>query len=204
MSRPILTDEQLTATRSRILTETARIIAAGGYSAFSMRKLAEAVGLTAGALYRYFPTKQHVLMAYWSDALGELGLRLSGICQAGGDDRDILRAILLAYAEFSLEDRERFRLLFLENDQGQLSDLTQDPIFFAPYHLVCDLVGKAIEAKLFRPLPPELATKILWGAIHGVVTLSITVTELDFSDLRDLLNETAETVIRGLSRSPEP
>ncbi|HXP97116.1 MAG TPA: TetR/AcrR family transcriptional regulator [Telmatospirillum sp.] len=197
-----MTDEQLKITRTRILTETAKIIAAGGYAAFSMRRLAGALGLTAGALYRYFPTKQHVLIAYWSDALNDLRCRLARICDVESDPRDIILRILIAYAEFSLEDRDRFRLLFLENDMGQFSDLAEDPIVLAPYHLVRERVADAIGMNILRPLPPDTATRILWGAVHGVVTLAITVKELDFSDIQDLVRQAAEAAVRGLSVAP--
>lgn len=203
MPRHILTDAQLEMTRTRILSETAKIIAAGGYAGFSMRRLAGALGLTAGALYRYFPTKQHVLIAYWSDALNDLRCRLARICEIESDPRGVILRILIAYAEFSLEDRDRFRLLFLENDMGQFSDLAQDPIVLAPYHLVRERVAEVIGKRIFRPLSPDTATRILWGAVHGVVALAITVNELDFSDIQDLVREAAEATVRGLSVNPE-
>jgi hypothetical protein len=93
--------------------------------------------------------------------------------------------------------------LFLENDLGQFSDLSEDPAVLAPYHVARECVAEAIRMKVFRPLSPDTATRILWGAIHGVVTLAITVNELDFSDIQDLVKEAAKTAIRGLSIFPE-
>lgn len=201
MPRPSLTDEQVQSTRAAILAATARIIASGGYGAFSMRVLARDVGLTAGALYRYFPTKQHVLVAYWSDALTELERRLVAILDSRAELDRVIHATLLAYAEFALEDRDRFRLLFLENDMGEINALIPDATGIAPYHRARALVAEAIDRGLFRPMSSDIATRILWGAIHGVVTLVITVRELDFSDAESLVRETAETVMRGLSSS---
>ncbi|MFN3499186.1 MAG: helix-turn-helix domain-containing protein, partial [Pannonibacter indicus] len=74
-----MTDEELAAVQARILAETARIVAAEGYAALSMRKLAEGLNLTAGALYRYFPTKQHLMIAYCSSAIETLNERTFAI-----------------------------------------------------------------------------------------------------------------------------
>jgi AcrR family transcriptional regulator len=48
-------------TEAAIREAAIALIAREGYEGVSMRRLAEAVGVQAGALYRYFPTKQALL-----------------------------------------------------------------------------------------------------------------------------------------------
>lgn len=48
-------------TEAAIREAAAALIARRGFEAVSMRRLAEAVGVQPGALYRYFPTKQDLL-----------------------------------------------------------------------------------------------------------------------------------------------
>jgi AcrR family transcriptional regulator len=199
MPRHPLTEDELAATRARILAEAARIVGAAGYAALSMRRLAEAVGLTAGALYRYFPSKQQVLIAYWSEALDALHRRLAGFDADGRPSVAVLRDMLIAYGRFALDDPDRFRLMFLENDDGQMDEFGRQPHVFAAYDLVRDRVARAIVEKSLRPLPPDTATRILWGAVHGVAALIIAVEEMDFGDVDALLRLTAETVLRGLT-----
>jgi AcrR family transcriptional regulator len=50
-------------TEAAIREAAVGLIARHGFEAVSMRRLAEAVGVTPGALYRYFPTKQALLHA---------------------------------------------------------------------------------------------------------------------------------------------
>lgn len=202
MSRPPLTDDQVNEMRRRLLAETGRLIARDGYGGFSMRRLAAAVEMTAGALYRYFPTRQHVLLAYFGAALAALGDRLSAITEAEPDPLRGLYRLALAYADFCLEDRDRFRLLFLENDQGQMLELAQDPILLRPYQLLRGRVGQAILAGAIRPYPVDQATQLLWGAVHGVICLSITVVEIDFGAARPLAEAAATMAINGLSSRP--
>ncbi|MEO0622342.1 MAG: TetR/AcrR family transcriptional regulator [Pseudomonadota bacterium] len=49
-------------TEAAIRNAALRLIARHGYEAVSMRQLADAVDLGAAAIYRYFPTKQAILM----------------------------------------------------------------------------------------------------------------------------------------------
>jgi len=50
-----------TETAKRVLKEALKLIALHGYAAVSMRQIAAACGLQAGALYNHFPTKQAIL-----------------------------------------------------------------------------------------------------------------------------------------------
>lgn len=54
-----------TSTRRRdaILDATLTAAAAGGYEAVQMRVVAEQVGIAVGTLYRYFPSKTHLLVS---------------------------------------------------------------------------------------------------------------------------------------------
>jgi AcrR family transcriptional regulator len=202
MPRHALTDDELERMRARILAETAKVIAADGYARFSIRKLAEAVGLTPGALYRYFPNKQHLLFAYWAKALGELHARFERIDAAEAEPLPVLRKLMLAYAEFALDDSDRFRTLFLDAEFGEAIDVSRVPDLLAAYHLMHKRVAEAIARGVFRPLSPDTAARLLWAAVHGAVVLALTVQELDFTDIRDLVAEMTDTTLRGLSVSP--
>lgn len=49
--------------RDAILDATLAAAAAGGYEAVQMRAVAEQVGIAVGTLYRYFPSKTHLLVS---------------------------------------------------------------------------------------------------------------------------------------------
>ncbi|MFD6812292.1 TetR family transcriptional regulator, partial [Streptomyces anthocyanicus] len=65
---PPLTERQ-EARRRRILDASARLAARGGFDAVQMREVAEAAGVALGTLYRYFPSKIHLLVATMQDQL---------------------------------------------------------------------------------------------------------------------------------------
>ena len=73
-SRPVsppLTERQ-EARRRRILDASTRLACGGGFDAVQMREVAESSGVALGTLYRYFPSKIHLLVATMEDQLGQL------------------------------------------------------------------------------------------------------------------------------------
>lgn len=68
--------ERQEARRRRILRATTRLAAQGGYDAVQMREVAEMSEVALGTLYRYFPSKVHLLVATMYDQLEQLGGQL--------------------------------------------------------------------------------------------------------------------------------
>ncbi len=62
------------ATRARLLAAAEAILAEGGYAAFTMKELAERAGCAVGLAYRYFPSREALVVALY----GELARRVYG------------------------------------------------------------------------------------------------------------------------------
>ncbi|MFI1001229.1 TetR family transcriptional regulator [Streptomyces galbus] len=64
--------ERQEARRRRILQASARLAGRGGFDAVQMREVAECSQVALGTLYRYFPSKVHLLVATMQDQLEHL------------------------------------------------------------------------------------------------------------------------------------
>ncbi|MBB3613006.1 TetR/AcrR family transcriptional regulator [Rhizobium sp. BK602] len=199
MPRLALSEEELTAFRAKILKTATAIIAKAGFAGLSMRALAADLRLTPGALYRYFSSKQDLLRALWEDAIGCLHTRFEEIDATVEDEQEAIIAMLKAYAVFALEDHDRFRLLFLENDHGATDVLQLNAVAQAPYAILCQRIGISISSGLFKNGNSEQLAHVLWACVHGAVTLVITVREFDFGDAENFVDLTIATAIRGLA-----
>lgn len=113
-----------------------------------MRGLADSLGMTAAALYRYYPSKQDLIIDFCRDAITDLRNRFGEIHRTTEDPLSAIRSMMTAYARFGLEDRDRFRMLFLENDQGLTSPLMEDEETMLPYRQLVEQVAKAAAAGL--------------------------------------------------------
>lgn len=65
------------ARRERILSATLALAARGGYDAVQMREVAERSEVALGTLYRYFPSKIHLLVSAMKSETDRLASRLS-------------------------------------------------------------------------------------------------------------------------------
>ena len=197
MPRHGFTDEEVGAIKNRILREAAAIVGKTGLGGLSMRILGDAVDLTPGALYRYFPSKKDLLWAMWDNAITELRIAFDTF-RNEPQPLEAVRGMLRAYADFALADRDRFRALFLENNPETSDVLTRDPNALAPYEALRGAVALACARGLLRKSDSDRASHMLWASVHGVLTLAVTVPEIDFGDVNTLVDETITTVLHGL------
>ncbi|MEU4096132.1 TetR family transcriptional regulator [Streptomyces sp. NPDC026673] len=69
---PVPLTERQEARRRRILRASAELAVRGGFDAVQMREVAEQSHVALGTLYRYFPSKIHLLVATMRDQLEHL------------------------------------------------------------------------------------------------------------------------------------
>ena len=74
------------ARRGRIIAVALSLAARGGYDAVQMREVAERSGVALGTLYRYFPSKVHLLVSAMASEVDQLSARLQKR-QATGETR---------------------------------------------------------------------------------------------------------------------
>ena len=73
--------------RAAILEAAKRVFRAGGLEGASMREIAGEAGYTPGALYSYYPGKEHIYADLLSDSLAELGRQVRDASAVGDDPR---------------------------------------------------------------------------------------------------------------------
>lgn len=102
---PPLTERQR-ARRRRILHATARLACRGGFEAVQMREVAESSEVALGTLYRYFPSKVHLLVATMQDQLEQLHGTLRRSPPAGETAADrVAQTLMRAFGALQREPR---------------------------------------------------------------------------------------------------
>jgi AcrR family transcriptional regulator len=82
---PSLSSEQVLEARARIRAVAEQQFAERGIEQTSMRSIAQALGWTATALYRYYDSKEALLAATRAAALDRLSAALEAAQQGPGD-----------------------------------------------------------------------------------------------------------------------
>jgi AcrR family transcriptional regulator len=73
--RPAGPTPQGAAARDRLYGTAIRLIAERGYEATTLRDIAKAAGVSVGLLYRYFPSKQAIVIALYDELSAQYGTR---------------------------------------------------------------------------------------------------------------------------------
>ncbi len=129
---PVLTMRQ-EERRRRILRATVALASRGGFDAVQMREVAEVSHVALGTLYRYFPSKIHLLVAALCDQLEQLHATLAKRPPTAPDPRArvaeaLLRAFRAMRREPLLADAMVRALTFADRSAAQevarVSELT--------------------------------------------------------------------------------
>ena len=93
MQSQSLTESQ-SARRERMLTVALGLALTGGWDGVQMREVASRAGVALGTLYRYFPSKEHLLVSLMLDQVRSLADRLAVRPPEGADSVDRVSDVL--------------------------------------------------------------------------------------------------------------
>jgi AcrR family transcriptional regulator len=105
--------ERTSATRRALLDAARKLFAAQGFAGTGREQVAAAAGVTRGALYHHFGTKEGLFRAVVEELEAGLAEQVAAAAMAGGDPVDELRRGCLAFLDACLEPAVR-RIVLLE------------------------------------------------------------------------------------------
>lgn len=82
-----------------------------------MRRVAEAVGITAMAVYRHYPNRAGLLNALADEGFADLATRLAAVRLKGGTEEK-LEKLMQVFVDHALENPRLFELMFLKPREG--------------------------------------------------------------------------------------
>lgn len=183
--------------RAEIMQAAKRIFLEEGVEHATMRRIAAAVGVSATALYVYFPDKEAILQAIAEAMFAELLTVHGATQQLAGTPLERLRAGLHAYVQLGLTRPDEYRLTFTavrRKGPGQAI-----PDAECSFEMLEHDVAALIEAGVFRAAPAMLVAEALWTSLHGLVVVLLDHADHVASDHRQLVNALIDATIRGFS-----
>jgi AcrR family transcriptional regulator len=105
------------STAQKIATAARRLLDKEGADAVTMRRVADAVGITAMALYRHYADRAALLNALANEGFDELATRLSTARLSGNIEKRMTK-ILDIYLDHALQNPRLFELMFLRQREG--------------------------------------------------------------------------------------
>lgn len=149
------------ATRQEILASAWTIARADGLAALAMRELGSSVGMTAGALYRYFPSKMDIYDALFAEGHRQLQAAMTPD-ETPDDPEEAFRGSAHRLMAFCAADPIRYSLMF----QRPIPDFVpSDDSMALAQHSYQQLVAQLAALNITDQRGADL-----WAAIHMGLT----------------------------------
>lgn len=199
---PKVSEQYLEQRRQQIVTAAARCFAQRGFAETTMQDVFTESGLSAGAVYRYFPSKESLAQAIAEGALGELAVAFDRVLSA--DPPPPLDEAMLAILQFLASRAERpdgvpalaVQIWGLAVRSDQLRVFAAEKYGYVR-GLLTALVRREQAAGAFDPeADPEQVGRVLFGCVVGFVLQLVMMGDVD--------PKTYAAGFRALLASPAP
>ncbi len=198
-----MTQQRAEETRSRILDAAGELFAEHGYDATSVADICAQAGVTKGAFYHHFESKQAVFLQLRDRWLSPLEAQLT----LARDPNETLPQLLqhvadMASVVFAETGEDRRQQIFLELLSAARQDPTILPAMLAPMHRYrewfAQLINAGIKEGTLRKVDRELTARVLVSLGVGLVMLSLLDPYGD--DWGDIASRAMPLLMQGLEK----
>lgn len=197
--RPDVSEER----KSQIIEAAMIVFARSGFHEARMDDIAEEAGLSKGALYWYFDSKDRIITAIFENLFNRELAQLQGISDEPGSSRErLLKFVRLTYAD--LEEFISYSALFYEfyaqalrqeEIRGTLKSYLRS--FLA---VLTPLIEEGIARGELRRVSPEETAIAIGAIIEGTILLWIY--DPDLIDLEQHIESSFDLLFEGLKIIP--
>jgi len=200
-------EREAAETRQRIVDAARDLFVANGYDATSMRAIAKRIEYTPTAIYHHFESKEALLDELCSHDFRALAATFQKVGKVE-DPVERIDRIGEAYVEFALEHPMHYQFMFMtvRPPPGDGHDVAKGDPTEDAYAFLRAAVEEVIRSGRFLPEydDPDQVAQILWGALHGLISLRIAKAHdpwVDFTDVRKTAALARRALFRGLLKS---
>ncbi len=185
--------------RRKILTAARTLFLSDGYANVSMRKIADRIEYSPGAIYSYFVSKEDIFFALAEEGLQCVRTHCSASTHAHPPVERVREAFWRVYT-FSKEQPEYFSLIFVD---GAVPRISRDwERFSSMRELRQDVehdIQQCIDKGLFPGVDgPGTVFRILWTAVYGAAVFRLSHRLAPDEDADALAHDLLACAIAGL------
>jgi AcrR family transcriptional regulator len=155
-----------------MLDAAARLLGEQGPDAVTARRLAAEIGTSTMAVYTHFGSMDDVLLQLWRKGFARFGAALDAPPATDDPVADWM-AQGWAYRRFALENRHLYRVMFGGVVTVPADDPGDQAAARATFTSLLTRLQRAVEADRFRIPDLSLAGQVVWGTVHGRVTIEL-------------------------------
>ncbi|MFP2931401.1 TetR/AcrR family transcriptional regulator [Pyxidicoccus sp. 3LG] len=193
-------ERQRAELREQILRVARDMVMREGFSALSMRKLADAVEYAPATLYLHFENREAIAKELCVRGFQDL-LAVLEPAATVEEPLERLSTMADAYVRFGLEHPETYRLIFMEDPKLSTELFGESPDAAGPRSFgVLVKVFEDLKAagRIAEDADPWKLAEVLWAGLHGIVSLRLTCTGFQGSPVDEVTRVLVSTLVHGL------
>lgn len=160
------------ATRDAILQVARRLFVRQGYTATSVRQIAEEVGIGKATVYHHFPDKQAIILALLKNVTDRQMTIIESL-NAEADPRRRIELAVTTGTRSLLEDMDVIQIVRRELPDGHTQMQTTFLVFLKDFRrLLGDTIRQGIKQGVFRPIDPADGARVLMTMIQGTFAVT--------------------------------
>ncbi len=165
-------------TRTRLIKVTRQLLARSETEPVTMRLVARASGITPGAIYRHFKSRDELIEQVVVDTAARLQADLwQALAKFPVASYERIAELGRIYVDFARKHPSDYAMLF--GHGGDPKRKLRTAPFWKSIEALEHCVRDCIEAGVFAPADAKLVALFLWGRLHGLITLYL---QFNFSD----------------------
>lgn len=179
-------------TKARIAREALRLFVEKGITETTVRDITAAVGITEGALYRHYASKEALAWELFSSNFVAFAKRMEAVRQQHDDLRSRLETMIHMFCAFFDEDPVLFSFLLLAQ-HNEARKITPDMPH--PVAIMRACIEEGMQAGEIPKADPDFATAVVLGIVFEVATFKI------YGRIQGGLGDLAPDVMRACWRA---
>jgi AcrR family transcriptional regulator len=192
--------------RRKILDAARAIIVEDGFSALTMRRIAEKIDYSPAAIYLHFTDRDEIARVLSQEGFEQL-LKCLEPASAIAEPWPRMRSIANAYVSFGVNNGETYKLILMDDAKyiaavfsNKENASGQDPAT-ASFQILLQAAEDIKKAGITNSaLEPLELTETIWTALHGIVSLKLTCSDF----LRSSAERLTEIMLEGMEQGLRP
>lgn len=189
---------QLDSVGSMLLKAASDLLATEGPAALTVRRIANAAGVSTMNVYSRFGGKDGVVERLFIEGFTRLGASMNSATQTDDPIADTL-SCGMSYRKFAIDNPTLYAVMFDRVVPDYRPSV--DALLFASATL--DLLAKrlqrAMDAGALRPADPLHTAALVWATCHGVVSLELKAVAPSAIDWPAVYQQAMNMIVTGLA-----
>lgn len=188
--------------RNQIIDAARRILSEEGEEALSIRRITREMDYSAGIVYHYFESKEHILLCVLQEGYRRILAALKPL-QGNLRPDEAIRASFMGYMQSMMEWSAEYKALMLSSSPAILEFTSVLGEGMCEKRAALQVLVASLEAGiaqgLFAPCDARLTAQALWSSVFGLLTRLIVEKDVSPEQRDRLMRRQMDILLKGLS-----